>query len=386
MDKFIILEDNAEVRTNLLPITYLRPVSALRVGVDTIAEKWHRLVQAHYSVDTALYLRQKYGEPASVEEAWHVASNVVPDGDLAARVMELEPDQALYAGDLRVAWRGNGTVRREFYGDVAVVNYAYDIFGLNDRVLRSAFAALTAGRTSRQPSPSVTVIGDRSQLFIHPDAGDVEGCIINVKTGPVYIGPGAEVMEGACLRGPVALCSQSVIKMGARIYGATTIGPHCKVGGEVQNTVMMAYSNKAHDGFLGNAVICEWCNIGAGCVASNLKNDYTPIRLWNYTQRRFMRTDLQFCGLIMGDHSKAGVNTMFNTATVLGIGVNIHGSGFPRPFVASFLEGSTIGYNDVPMAKFFDTARRMMARRDIELTEADVNILNYIRQYSEDYR
>ena len=204
--------------------------------------------------------------------------------------------------------------------------------------------------------------------------------------GPIYIGAHAEVMEGSMLRGPIAVCEHSVVNMGTKIYGSTTIGPHCKVGGELNNVVFQGYSNKAHDGFLGNAVIGEWCNIGAGTVASNLKNDYTPIRLWNYPSGRFLRTDLQFCGLIMGDHSKTGINTMINTATVLGVGVNIHGSGFPRNFVASFSEGSTAGYTEVSMTKFFDIASRMMARRGRQLTEADRRMFYAIREAAEAYK
>lgn len=200
------------------------------------------------------------------------------------------------------------------------------------------------------------------------------------------MGPEAEIMEGSCLRGPVALCRHSTVNMGTKIYGSTTIGPFCKVGGELNNVVMQGYSNKAHDGFLGNAVIGEWCNLGAGCVASNLKNDYTPIKLWNYPAHRFLPTGLQFCGLIMGDHSKAGINTMFNTATVVGVGVNIHGSGFPRNFVASFQEGGAAGFSEVSMTKFFAIARRVMARRGRELGEADERMFYAIREAAESYK
>ena len=193
-------------------------------------------------------------------------------------------------------------------------------------------------------------------------------------------------MEGSCLRGPIALCDHSTVNMGTRIYPGTSLGPWCKVGGELNNVVMFGYSNKAHDGFLGNAVIGEWCNLGAGCVASNLKNDYTEIKLWNYPSHRFLRTGLQFCGLIMADHSKAGINTMFNTATVVGVGVNIHGSGFPRNFIASFSEGGPAGFTDLPMEKFFDTAKRMMSRRGRALTDADYRMFHAIREAAENYK
>ena len=214
----------------------------------------------------------------------------------------------------------------------------------------------------------------------------MEGAIVNLTEGPVYIGKDAEVMEGACIRAPFAGCTHSVVNMGAKVYGATTLGPYCKVGGEVNNVVFIGYSNKAHDGFLGNAVIGEWCNIGGGTTASNLKNDYGEIKLWNYPQARFVRTGLQFCGLIMGDHTKLGVNTMINTATVLGVGVNIHGTGFPRNFVPSFSEGGSSGFVDVSLTKFFTIAERMMARRNKVLSEDDKEMFKSIYSIADNYK
>lgn len=381
----IVLFDPETVRGNLLPLTYTRPVSYLRIGIDTIAQKWQAMLPGSYFYDTVDYLRTKF-VPCPDKVDLRIAGNVVPNAALVSSIANLVDGEALYANDTLIAVRGNETKRVQYVGEALSINMLYDIFLLNDQVLRADFDRLSADAPRREPSDTVTVIGDRSQLFIHPEASAVEGCVINVAKGPVYIGPGAEVMEGVCMRGPIALCEHSTINMGAKIYGATTIGPWSKVGGEVNNAVILGYSNKAHDGFLGNAVIGEWCNLGAGCVASNLKNDYTEIKLWNYPAHRFLRTGLQFCGLIMGDHSKAGINTMLNTATVLGVGVNIHGSGFPRPFLASFSEGSTAGFNDVPMRKFFETARKVMARRGIELTDADEDILSRVREIAEQYR
>ena len=309
----------------------------------------------------------------------------MPDTALAGAVSALAPDSKLVAGETVIAYRGTAESVVEYTAPVMAVNHLYDIFMLNSEALLADFKRITAGRASQPLSPTNTVIGDPSLIFLEEGAV-VEGAFINTKGGPVYVGRDAEVMEGSMLRGPIALCEHAVVNMGAKIYGATTLGPWCKVGGELNNVVMQAYSNKAHDGFLGNAVIGEWCNLGAGCVASNLKNDYTPIRLWNYPTGRFLRTGLQFCGLIMGDHSKAGINTMFNTATVLGVGVNIHGSGFPRNFVASFSEGSTAGFSDVSMTKFFEIARRMMARRHKELTPQDERMFYAIREAAEAFK
>ena len=230
------------------------------------------------------------------------------------------------------------------------------------------------------------VAADGTPRIFVEEGAVVEAAVLNVVNGPIYIGRDAEVMEGSCIRAPFALCDHAVVNMGARIYGATTIGPYCKVGGELNNVVMIGYSNKAHDGFLGNAVIGEWCNLGGGTTASNLKNDYTEIKLWNYPAHRFLRTGLQFCGLIMGDHSKTGINCMFNTATVVGVGVNIHGAGFPRNFVASFSEGSSAGFTDVSLAKFFDIAERMMARRKVELTDTDREIFKSIYNIADTYK
>jgi UDP-N-acetylglucosamine diphosphorylase/glucosamine-1-phosphate N-acetyltransferase len=256
-----------------------------------------------------------------------------------------------------------------------IVNQLYDIFGLNLQAILADYARLDLSH-SQELSDSCHVIGPRedadgrSLIYIAPGAR-VEGAFINTTNGPVYIGENAEVMEGSCLRGPVAICRNATVNMATKIYPATTIGPWCKVGGELNNVVIFGYSNKAHDGFLGNAVIGEWCNLGAGCVASNLKNDYSRVRLWNYPTQRFLKTDLQFCGLIMGDHSKAGINTMFNTATVVGVGCNVYGAGFLRTFIPSFSEGGAAGFSTVPLKKFFDIAERVMARRGRQLTDAD---------------
>lgn len=395
----VVVFDAPEVRENLLPLTYTRPVGALRIGIDTIADKWRRLVPGNYSWEVAApYLSEIWplspgaaGDNATL----YVAGHVIPSPELAAEASSLVPGEALYGKsaedepEFLVARRGPAEKSRRYFrsGDASVcaVTRLYHIFLLNGEIMKSDFKALTDGRISAPLSPTNTVIGNPAEIYIEPGAV-VEGTFLNTTSGPVYIGEKAEVMEGSMLRGPVALCEHAVVNMGTKIYPATTLGPYCKVGGELNNVVMQGFSNKAHDGFLGNAVIGEWCNLGAGCVASNLKNDYTPIKLWNYPAHRFLPTGLQFCGLIMGDHSKAGINTMFNTATVIGVGVNIHGAGFPRNFVASFSEGGHAGFTDVVMTKFFAIARRVMARRGRELTEADERMFEAIRETAENYK
>ncbi|WP_289758435.1 putative sugar nucleotidyl transferase [uncultured Duncaniella sp.] len=382
--KNIILFDPVEARDRLLPLTLTRPVALIRHGITTISEKWQKAIPGAYSYSTQDYLSMKYPMVEATDgDNLFIAGNLHPDSKLVEAILALKIGEALTFNGETIARRGNGnpTSETEYDGTPFRLSNVWDIFMLNDEAIRRDFELLTAGRSSRPLSDSCRLIGDPSQLFIEEGA-TVECANINVSKGPVYIGRDAEVMEGACLRGPIAMCEHSVVNMGGKIYGATTLGPYCKVGGELNNVVMTGFSNKAHDGFLGNAVIGEWCNLGAGCTASNLKNTYAPVKLWSMAEGRFIKTDLQFCGLIMGDHSKAGINTMFNTATVIGVGVNFYGAGFPRTYLPSFTEGSPLGMKPVIMDRFFDTASRMMSRRHKELTPIDKEIYINIREQS----
>lgn len=400
MENNIILFDVPSVRQNLLPLSYTRPVADFLVGATTIRQKWEAFLPGRYSYLTAGYLAEKF-QMTEAPLSIFVASNVIPDADLAAAVAALGEGEALAAHNAKgervlVAVKDSRAGLEEiidtvpesatmYEGKVDTISWLYDVFMGNGRRIEDDFERMTSGREGQSIPRSNTVIGDPELIFIESGAV-VEGVVLNALHGPIYVGRDVEIMEGSCLRGPIALCEHATVNMGTRIYPGTTIGPWCKVGGELNNVVMFGYSNKAHDGFLGNAVVGEWCNLGAGCVASNLKNDYTEIKLWNYPAHRFLRTGLQFCGLIMADHSKAGINTMFNTATVVGVGVNIHGSGFPRNFIASFSEGGAQGFNDQPMEKFFSTASRMMARRGKALSEADARIFEDIRRQAENYK
>ncbi len=381
--KHVILFDSTQVRADLLPLTLTRPVALIRHGITTLSEKWQAAIPGSYSFETQDYLSAKYPMVEDPDgDNLFIAGHIHPDDTLVAAISALQPGDALAFGDEILARCGSGdpaTVKPYNGPAPLAIRKVWDIFMLNDEPLRRDFDRITRGRKSHPLSDTCRLIGDPSMLFIEEGA-TVEGAIINVTKGPVYVGRHAEIMEGACLRGPIALCEHAVVNMGGKIYGATTLGPNCKVGGELNNVVMTAYSNKAHDGFLGNAVIGEWCNLGAGCTASNLKNTYQPVKVWDMAKSTFVKTDLQFCGLIMGDHSKAGINTMFNTATVVGVGVNFYGAGFPRTFIPSFTEGSTQGMKPVIMERFFDTASRMMARRHVELTPIDKEILININE------
>ena len=382
----IVIYDPAAVRDQLLPLTYTRPVGALRVGISTMAERWQAFIAGQYFWATEAYLEELFPAcPDPDQSTLYIAGNVVATAPLAEAVKALVSGQTLVGDGIEIARRGDGGALVEYPGKVISLRHVYDIFGLNGEVLSLDFERITRGRASQPLPESNLVIGDPSLIFLEEGA-DVEGASLNTRQGPIYIGRDATVMEGVHIRGPLAMCEHTFANMGTLIYGATTLGPYCKVGGEINNVVMTAYSNKAHDGFLGNAVIGEWCNLGADTVASNLKNDYSEIKLWNYPAGRFLRTGLQFCGLIMGDHSKSAIHTSFNTATTVGVGCNIISEGMPRVFIPSFLKGGTSGFDNVNLNEFFAIAARVMARRHVELTDAHRRMYQAIFDYADKYK
>lgn len=395
--KNVILFDN-EVWDNLLPLTYTRPVGELRVGILTIKEKWEKWAGTNVSFITQEHLSQKF--PMTIE-----ADNIVINGSLlplpgiCKLIEQLEPNEALLHDDELIAARLNESQFNHLIQDQEIeelqgfdigdtpllkINNLWDIFSNNDQAINLDFELLTKNRTS-QPLSETNRVTAPENIFLEEGAV-VEHAILNASKGPIYIGKNAEIMEGCIIRGPLAMNEKSILKMGAKIYGATTLGPYCKVGGEVNNVVFTGYSNKGHDGFLGNSVIGEWCNLGADTNASNMKNNYSEVKLWNYSTQRFGKTGLQFCGLIMGDHAKCGINTMFNTGTVVGVSANIFGGGYPRNFIPSFAWGGDQKYSTYTLAKALDTARIMMKRRDKELTEIDQQILKDIFETDQVHR
>jgi UDP-N-acetylglucosamine diphosphorylase/glucosamine-1-phosphate N-acetyltransferase len=377
----IVLFDGEPAWKNLLPLTFTRPVSEVRIGILTIREKWEKIFKTACSYQTRPYLSKKY--PLIVRgPAIFINSKIIPTKELAAKIRDLQPGEAISDGSELLAYHsGSGKVLQEsslkvstYTGDISYLLNVWDIFQKNEAAIRSDFELLTSGRKTEPLSPSLTVIGDPSQIFLEEGA-KAEACIINTTTGPVYLGRGAEIMEGSAIRGPLALCEYSTLKLCSKIYGATTIGPHCKVGGEVNNSVIFGYSNKAHDGFLGNSVIGEWCNIGADTNNSNLKNNYSHVKLFNYNTGRMEDTGLQFCGLIMGDHSKTGINTMFNTGTVVGVGSNIYGGGFPATHILSFSWGGPDGFKTHRLDKLFATEAKVYERRGLVFGQQEKDIL-----------
>ena len=375
----LVFHDGPEFAT-LKPLTWTRPVADLRVGILTISEKWsRRLASTTFSFSTQPHLQAKFPEhPGDL----HLRGGLLPNEDLLDAVQALKPGQKLLAGDQWLAHR-NGDEAVAYTGDYHLLQYPEQIFAWNGRELEADYDLLTAGRSSQPISSTNTVLGDR--IFLEPGA-KVEAAILNATTGPIYLAADSEIMEGSIVRGGLALGEHSQLKLGTKIYGPTTIGPHSKVGGEVNNSVIWGYSNKGHDGFLGNAVLGQWCNIGADSNNSNLKNNYDEVRRWSYVSKRFERTGMQFCGLIMGDHSKCGINTMFNTGTVVGVNCNIYGAGFPRNFVADFTWGGPQGTTEYTLPKALATAARVMERRGISLDGVESDILSAVFDQTAEFR
>ena len=380
---------------NLLPLTFTRPASALRVGIMTIAEKWEYDLGSKSTPLTRDYLQGRF--PCKAEgDKLYINSSLLPDSGVLEAIRNLQENQSLVKGGVLLAVRiGEGDcgsfkpdnwIKKgiSYADELSLLDYPWKIFQLNGQELEADFLRITKGRMSEKLSDSVRV--DRPEnVFVEP--GFSGGYFtLNATRGPIYLGKQSEVMEGSIIRGPFALCEGAVVKMGAKIYGPTTIGPYSKVGGEINNSVLLANSNKGHDGFLGNSVIGEWCNLGADTNNSNLKNNYANVKVWNYPSANYINTGSQFCGLIMGDHSKCGINTMFNTGTVVGVSANIFGTGFLPTFIPSFSWGGADGFTTYRMEKVIETAALVMKRRDMKLTVEDRAILEHISQYSKPFR
>ena len=378
-------------RAALLPFTYTRPVADIRVGIMTIREKWELYLGVTTTTVTEDYLSDKY-PMVEMEQNIMINASYIPNEALVNQIKNLKENQAIFDGDTMVAFYSLEDQEIDFNtfktvklkGTLLKVETTWDIFSKNGEAIEADFKLLTANRISA-PIPEQTVAFNSEAIFIE-DGAVLPLCVLNATNGPIYIGKNTEIMEGSMVRGPFALCEGSTLKMGTKIYGPTTVGPYSKVGGEVNNSVFFGYSNKGHDGFLGNSVIGEWCNLGAGTNNSNLKNNYAEVRLWSYETENFAKTGLQFCGLMMGDHSKCGINTMFNTGTVVGVSANIFGSGFPRNFIPSFSWGGANGFSTYRTTKAFEVAVEVMKRRDFEFSTQESAILEHVFEASSAYR
>ena len=383
---------DGDVRNSLLPFTYTKPVADLRVGILTIREKWEKYLGSTTTTLTEEYLEEKF-PMVEMENNIMLNASFCPNEDLIEMIKNLSENEAIFKGEDVIAFYSKDNQQSinfeeynqiEFNDELLQIKNTWDIFSLNDKAIKEDFELITKDRES-QPIPNGVQTINPENIFIEEGA-KLTFCTLNASKGPIYIGKNAEIMEGCVVRGALAMCESSILKLSAKIYGATTLGPYCKVGGEVNNSVLMGYSNKGHDGFLGNSVLGEWCNLGADTNNSNLKNNYAEVKLWNYNSNRFTKTGLQFCGLIMGDHSKCGINTMFNTGTVVGVSSNIFGSGFPRNFVPSFSWGGASGFTEYKTNKVFEVADVVMKRRNITFDDLDKKILEAVFDKTKQYR
>ncbi|MGX1929237.1 GlmU family protein [Flagellimonas sp. 2504JD4-2] len=385
-----ILADGPQ-RKALLPFTFTRPVAEIRIGILTIREKWEKYLKTSTSFKTEDYLLEKYPMMVAGENVVIIAS-FLPTEHLVQSILSLKENEAIYFEDKLVAYCSSnpneedisGYKRIDFEEPLLTVDYTWDIFSKNGEALQADFDLITKGRKSAPISNTNKLI--RPENIFLEEGAIVEHSILNATDGPIYLAKDSEIWEGGLIRGALALCEKAIVKMGAKIYGPTTVGPHGKVCGEISNSVIFGYSSKGHEGYLGNSVLGEWCNIGADSNNSNLKNNYAKVRIWNYDTEKFDHTGLQFCGLMMGDHSKTAINTMFNTGTVIGVNSNIYVPGFPRNFIPSFSWGGASGFRTYHTQKAFETAKVMMARRGAEFDEKEAKILEHVFEETKKWR
>jgi UDP-N-acetylglucosamine diphosphorylase/glucosamine-1-phosphate N-acetyltransferase len=377
----VVLFDDPAIRINLLPFTFTRPVAKIRIGILTIAEKWEKHLNTTVSFLTEPYLQKKFSLKPSQDNLF-INGAWCPDEKSLESLKALKSKEVLVHNEIILAWRSSdmslpdlkNNTPKIFSGTVTLIDQVWKIFQYNPAQIRVDYSLITAGRKSVGIQDKHTRVYNESNIFVE-EGVTIRAAILNAEDGPIYLGKNSNVQEGAIIKGPFVLCEGSVVNMGGKMRGDTTVGPYSKIGGEVSSSVIFGYSNKGHDGFLGSSVIGEWCNLGADTNISNLKNNYENVRLWNYAKGGFIDTGLQFCGLMMGDHSKCGINTMFNTGTVVGVSSNIFGDGFPRNFIPSFSWGGANGFTTYQLKKAYDTAEKVMERRKINLDDTEKEIL-----------
>ena len=383
---------DSDVRDTLLPFTYTKPVADIRIGILTIREKWEKRLGLTTTTITADYLEEKY-PMVEMEENILINASFCPIESLVEKVKNLSKNEAIFKGEDVLAFHTTQSQEEvdfdtytqiEFDEELIQIKNTSDIFTHNGKAIQQDFDLITEERTSETIPAGIQVINP-GNVFIEEGA-QILFSTLNASEGPIYIGKDALIMENSSIRGPFAMCENAVVKMGTKIYKDTTIGPFSKVGGEISNAVIFGYSSKGHDGYLGNSVIGEWCNLGAGTNNSNLKNNYSEVKLWNYETERFAKTGLQFCGLMMGDHSKCAINTMFNTGTVVGVSANIFGSGFPRNFTPSFSWGGAAGYETFQMNKVSEVVTAVMKRKNLVFDIVDQKILDHVFEETKQYR
>lgn len=384
-----ILFDLPEIRNSLLPFTYTRPVADIRIGIMTIAQKWEKYLGVTPSYLCEPYLSKKYKTQHTTSGNLYINGAICPNYNLRDIIINLPENCLLTQKGMPIALKTNESLtvsalqnlcisvsnHIEFDGNITIIKFSWDIFACNGAEINADFLLITKNRKSEPITDEYTKTYHAKNIFIEPKA-NIKAAILNAENGPIYIGKNTEIQEGAIIRGPFALCEGATVNMGAKIKGDTSIGPYSKVGGEVSNSVIFGFSNKGHDGFLGNSVIGEWCNLGADTNTSNLKNNYSTVKSWHYPSQNYISTDKTFCGLMMGDHSKSSINTMFNTGTTVGVSANIFGSGFPEKFVQSFSWGNNSEKFDYEKA--IEIAHKVMQRRGMVMLELDIQIFRWI--------
>jgi UDP-N-acetylglucosamine diphosphorylase/glucosamine-1-phosphate N-acetyltransferase len=372
----IILFDDPDFRTALLPLTFTRPVADIRIGIFKIVEKWEKYLQAPISFQTIDYLAPKFVLHQTGDD-FYINGSVCPTSELVQAISKLESGEALFQKEVLLAYRNAVHKKLTFDGSLTILRKTWDIFSHNGHELRQDFELVKRGRQSAEITDPHTRVYNRENIFVEEGAR-IYAAILNAEQGPIYIGKNSEIQEGAMIRGAFALCESSVVNMGGKMRGDNTIGPFCKVGGEVSNSVMFAYSNKAHDGFMGNSVIGEWCNFGADSNTSNLKNNYANIKVYSYAEKQYVDSGRQFCGLVMGDHSKSGINIMFDSGSVVGVNASVYGAKYSPKFIRSFSWGDIERLQTFQFDKAIDVAEKVLARRNLTLSEIDKEILSKV--------
>lgn len=380
----IILFDN-EFRKGLFPLTYTKAVADLRFGIVSIKERWELKSKQPVFVYTEKYLQPLYQLSGDAEHLW-IDAAVMPDQELLETILSLDPgygladEKGLIAGKTNIAFdqfdasnslqlfeniRNHSTAKR--------LQHPWQLMQWNDEMIRADFTLLTEGRLSQSLSSTVNTL-QPADIFIEEGA-KLEFCTLNAATGPIYIGKNAEVMEGSVIRGPFVLGENSVLKLNSRIYGATTLGPNCMGGGEIKNTVMMGYSNKGHDGYLGDSVVGEWCNFGAGSTNSNIKNTASEVKVWDMDSEKYIGVG-QKIGVIMGDYSRVAINASINTGSVIGVSCNVFGAGLLPTIINNFSWG--VNGTKYVFEKAIRDISNWKKMKDHFLSDAEISVLHDI--------
>ncbi|MDH5597850.1 MAG: GlmU family protein [Cyclobacteriaceae bacterium] len=390
----IILFDDPVLWEQLLPLTYTRPCSELRCGILTLTEKWNYVFETPVSWNTQPYLSEKY--PANyTKDNLFINGSLCPDPNLLRTLKDLAPGESLKKGEVLLATRSTSAQSpdlqlalgraMEYKHEITLIDKPWKIFKENAGEIKKDFEIITKNRTSQKITDKHTAVYGAENIFLE-EGVSIKASVIDAENGPIYLGKNSVISPGSIIRGSFALGENAQLAMGTKIRGDSTVGPHSKVGGEVGNSVVMGYSNKAHEGYLGNSVIGEWCNIGADSNTSNMKNNYANVKVWDYHVNRFVDTGEVFCGLIMGDHSKCGINTMFNTGTSIGVSCNIFGSGYPRNFIPSFSWGGAHGFKSYPLKGAAEVAEISMTRRNKVYDEVESRIFAHLYDFTANQR